>query len=155
MVKQAIGSREEGKGRKLFAEAPNDQILKELLLTSQTIAVVGVSDKPDRPSYGVAQWLIENSHLDVYLVNPRVGNLFDRPVYPSLADIPVKIDIVDVFRNIADAPGILEEAIAIDAKVFWLQLGLNDQAVAEKAAASNIIPIMNRCSKIEYQRLVK
>jgi len=155
MVKQAIGSREEAKGRNLFAEAPNDQILKELLLTSQTIAVVGVSDKADRPSYGVAQWLIENSHLDVYLVNPRVEELFGRKVYPALADIPVQIDIVDVFRNIADAPAILDEAIAINAKIFWLQLGLTDQAVAEKAATLSIIPVMNRCSKIEYQRLVK
>ena len=139
----------------MFAEAPKDEILKELLLTAQTIAVVGVSDKADRPSYGVAQWLIENSHLDVYLVNPRVKELFGKKVYPTLADLPVKIDIVDVFRNIADAPAILDETIAIGAKVFWLQLGLTDQAVAEKATASGIIPVMNRCSKIEYPRLIK
>jgi len=139
----------------LFAEAPKDEILKELLLTAQTIAVVGVSDKADRPSYGVAQWLIENSHLDVYLVNPRVDQLFGKKVYPTLADLPVKIDIVDVFRNIADAPAILDETIAIGAKVFWLQLGLSDQAVAEKATASGITPVMNRCSKIEYERLIK
>jgi predicted CoA-binding protein len=139
----------------LFAEAPKDEILKELLLTAQTIAVVGVSDKADRPSYGVAQWLIENSHLDVYLVNPRVNELFGKKVYPTLADLPVKIDIVDVFRNIADAPAILDETIAIGAKVFWLQLGLSDQAVAENASVSGIIPVMNRCSKIEYQRLIK
>jgi uncharacterized protein len=139
----------------LFAEAPKDEILKELLLTAQTIAVVGVSDKADRPSYGVAQWLIENSHLDVYLVNPRVNELFGKKVYPTLADLPVKIDIVDVFRNIADAPAILDEAIDIGAKVFWLQLGLTDQAVAEKATASGITPVMNRCSKIEYRRLIK
>jgi len=139
----------------LFAEAPKDEILKELLLTAQTIAVVGVSDKADRPSYGVAQWLIENSHLDVYLVNPRVNELFGKKVYPTLADLPVKIDIVDVFRNIADAPAILDEAIDIGAKVFWLQLGLSDQDVAEKAATAGLIPIMNRCSKIEYERLIK
>jgi len=139
----------------LFAETPKDEILKELLLTAQTIAVVGVSDKADRPSYGVAQWLIENSHLDVYLVNPRVNELFGKKVYPTLADLPVKIDIVDVFRNIADAPAILDETIAIGAKVFWLQLGLTDQAVAEKATVLGIIPVMNRCSKIEYQRLIK
>jgi len=139
----------------LFAEAPKDEILKELLLTAQTIAVVGVSDKADRPSYGVAQWLIENSHLDVYLVNPRVNELFGKKVYPTLADLPVKIDIVDVFRNIADAPAILDEAIDIGAKVFWLQLGLSDQDVAEKAATAGLISIMNRCSKIEYERLIK
>ena len=139
----------------MFAEAPNDQVLKELLLGAQTIAVVGVSDKADRPSYGVAQWLIENSHFDVYLVNPRVDQLFGKKVWPTLADLPVKIDIVDVFRNIADAPAILDETITIGAKVFWLQLGLSDQDVAEKAASAGLIPIMNRCSKIEYQRLAK
>ena len=139
----------------MFAEAPNDQVLKELLLGAQTIAVVGVSDKADRPSYGVAQWLIENSHLDVYLVNPRVDQLFGKKVWSTLADLPVKIDIVDVFRNIADAPAILDETIAIGAKVFWLQLGLSNQDIAEKAAAAGLIPIMNRCSKIEYQRLAK
>ena len=139
----------------MLQEAPDDSVLKELLVHAQTIAIVGVSDKSDRPSYGVAQWLIENSHLDVYLVNPRVEQLFGKKVYATLADLPVKIDIVDVFRNIADAPAILDEAIAIDAKIFWLQLGLSDQDVAVKAAAVGIIPIMNRCSKIEYQRLVK
>ncbi len=139
----------------MFQEAPDDSVLKELLVHAQSIAIVGVSDKPDRPSYGVAQWLIENSHLDVYLVNPRVDELFGKKVYPTLADLPVKIDIVDVFRNIADAPAILDETIAIGAKVFWLQLGLSDQDIAEKAAAAGLIPIMNHCSKIEYQRLAK
>ena len=139
----------------MFQEAPDDSVLKELLVHAETIAIVGVSDKPDRPSYGVAQWLIENSHLDVYLVNPRVDELFGKKVYATLADLPVKIDIVDVFRNIADAPAILDEAIAIDAKIFWIQLGLSDQDVAVKAAAAGIIPVMNRCSKIEYQRLAK
>ena len=139
----------------MFQEAPDDSVLKELLVHAETIAIVGVSDKPDRPSYGVAQWLIENSHLDVYLVNPRVDELFGKKVYPTLADLPVKIDIVDVFRNIADAPAILDETIAICAKVFWLQLGLSDQDIAEKAAAAGLIPIMNHCSKIEYQRLAK
>jgi hypothetical protein len=139
----------------MFQEAPDDSVLKELLVHAQTIAIVGVSDKPDRPSYGVAQWLIENSHLDVYLVNPRVEQLFGKKVYATLADLPVKIDIVDVFRNIADAPAILNEAIAFDAKIFWLQLGLGDQDIAVKAAAAGIIPIMNRCSKIEYQRLAQ
>jgi len=139
----------------MFQEAPDDSVLKELLVHAQSIAIVGVSDKPDCPSYGVAQWLIENSHLDVYLVNPRVDELFGKKVYPTLADLPVKIDIVDVFRNIADAPAILDETIAIGAKVFWLQLGLSDQDIAEKAAAAGLIPIMNHCSKIEYQRLAK
>ena len=139
----------------MIIEAPNDGDLRSLLLESRSIAIVGVSDKPDRPSYGVAQWLINNSHLEVYLVNPLLSELFGKPVYPSLSAIASPIDIVDVFRKIDDAPGILDEAIAVNAKVFWLQLGLSSQAIAEKAIAQGVTPVMNRCSKIEYARLVQ
>jgi len=139
----------------LILEAPNDAELREILLNSKTIAVVGVSNKPDRPSYGVAKWLIENSHLDVYLVNPVITELFGRPVYASLADIPTKIDIVDVFRNIADAAQVLEDSKAIHAQTFWLQLGLSDENIYENAKAAGLNIVMNRCSKVEYDRLIK
>jgi len=139
----------------MLQEAPDDSVLKDLLVQAQTIAIVGVSDKPDRPSYGVAQWLINNSHLQVYLVNPLLTELFDRPVYPTLSEIPEHIDIVDVFRKIDDAPGVLDETIALNAGVFWLQLGLSSEEIAAKALNSNITPVMNRCTKIEYARLIK
>ena len=139
----------------MLDEAPNDEELRALLLASKTIAVVGVSDKPDRPSYRVAEWLIKNSLLQVYLVNPLISELFGKPVYPSLAQVPAGIDIVDVFRKIDDAPALLDEAIAKDSKVFWLQLQLSSQEVAEKASSAGIISVMNRCSKIEYERLIK
>jgi predicted CoA-binding protein len=139
----------------LFFEAPNNEDLRALLLAARTVAIVGVSNKPDRPSYGVAEWLIKNSHLEVYLVNPLLTELFGKPVYRSLREVPVQIDIVDVFRNIDDVPAILDEAIELNAKVFWLQLGLSSQELAEKALGVGIIPVMNRCTKIEYARLVK
>ena len=138
----------------MYQQAPDDQKLQEILKSSKTIAIVGVSDKSDRPSYGVAEWLIKNSHLDVYLVNPRVAELFGRMVYPSLEALPVAPDIVDVFRNIADAPANLEEALKVKAKVFWLQLGLEDEEVAKLAQAAGVISIQNRCTKIEYARLM-
>ncbi len=135
-------------------QAPSDEELREILKSSQSIAIVGVSDKPDRPSYGVAEWLINNSHLEVYLVNPRVSELFGKTVYPSLSDLPITPDIVDVFRNIADAPAILEESIAVKAKTLWFQLGLADEAVAKQAVDAGLKSIQNRCSKIEYARLI-
>ena len=138
----------------MILQAPSDEELREILKSSQSIAIVGVSDKPDRPSYGVAEWLINNSHLEVYLVNPRVSELFGKTVYPSLADLPITPDIVDVFRNIADAPAILEESIAVKAKTLWLQLGLADEAVAKQAVDAGLKSIQNRCSKIEYARLI-
>ena len=124
----------------MYQQAPDDQKLQEILKSSKTIAIVGVSDKSDRPSYGVAEWLIKNSHLDVYLVNPRVAELFGRMVYPSLEALPVAPDIV--------------EALKVKAKVFWLQLGLEDEEVAKLAQAAGVISIQNRCTKIEYARLM-
>ena len=138
----------------MIQQAPSDDELREILKDSKSIAIVGVSDKPDRPSYGVAEWLINNSHLEVYLVNPRIAELFGRTVYPSLTELPVIPDIVDVFRNIADAPAILEESIANKAKTFWLQLGLTDEAVAERTIKVGLNSVQNRCSKIEYARLI-
>lgn len=143
------------KGRKLHQEAPIDAELKEILQSAKSLAIVGVSNKPDRPSYQVAQWLLENSHLDIYFVNPVLADLLGKPVYPKLSDIPAPIDIVDVFRNIADVPEVLDQAIAINAKTFWLQLGLSSEEIGLRAKSAGLNIIMNRCSKIEYARLLK
>ncbi|CAB4588630.1 MAG: CoA-binding protein [Actinobacteria bacterium] len=139
----------------MLIQAPNDADLRALLLASGSIAIVGISDKPDRPSYRVADWLIKNSHLKVYFVNPLLSELFGRPVYRSLSEIPDPIDIVDVFRNISDAPQVLEDSISIDAKTFWLQLGLSDQDIYDRAQSAEMNIVMNRCSKIEYERLIE
>ena len=76
--------------------------ISELLRNSKTVAIVGISDKPDRPSYGVARYLIENSHFDLFFVNPLLEEVLGKKVYKSLKEIPVAIDIVDVFRKPAD-----------------------------------------------------
>jgi len=124
--------------------------LPELLRSSQNVAIVGISDKPDRPSYGVAQYLIENSHFTLFFVNPLLETVLGLPVYKSLAEIPVKIDIVDVFRRPSDCLAVLEEAIAIGAQSIWLQLGISVPEVAERGSAAGLSVVMDRCIKIDY-----
>jgi predicted CoA-binding protein len=125
----------------------------DLLSTAKTIAIVGVSDKTDRPSNQVARYLLENSDYTVYFVNPLIKELFGQEVFASLADIPVKIDIVDVFRRIEDMPEILEESIEIGAGAFWMQLGLRDEVLAEVARSAGLTVIQDKCLKIEHQKL--
>ena len=125
----------------------------DLLSTAKTIAIVGVSDKTDRPSNQVARYLLENSDYAVYFVNPLIKELFGQEVFASLADIPVKIDIVDVFRRIEDMPEILEESIEIGAGAFWMQLGLRDEVLAEVARSAGLTVVQDKCLKIEHQKL--
>ncbi len=127
----------------------------ELLHSAKTIAIVGVSNKADRPSYGVAEYLMKNSNYDLFFVNPGITELFGKPVYPSLeavSEVSARIDIVDVFRKIEDMPGILDEAIAIGAKSFWMQLGLRDDALADRGRAAGLIVIQDLCIKIEHEK---
>ena len=127
--------------------------LPELLRSSQNVAIVGISDKPDRPSYGVAKYLLENSHFTLFFVNPLLDSVLCLPVYKSLADIPAKIDIVDVFRKATDCPAVLDEAIAIGAQSIWLQLGISVPEVAERGSAAGLSVVMDRCIKIDYAAL--
>ena len=130
--------------------------MDSLLASAKTIAIVGVSDKADRPSNGVARYLLENSNYDLFFVNPALKELLGHPVYSSLAEVlevtPV-IDIVDVFRKIDDMPVVLDEAIAVGAGAFWMQLGLRDDALANKAIAAGMQVVQDKCIKIEHERL--
>jgi predicted CoA-binding protein len=124
--------------------------ITELLRESKSVAIVGISDKPDRPSYGVARYLIENSHFDLFFVNPLLEEVLGKKVYKSLKDIPVAIDIVDVFRKPADCPEVLAESIEIGAKAIWLQLGIDVPEVEEKGTDAGLQVVMDRCIKIDY-----
>ena len=124
--------------------------ISELLRNSKTVAIVGISDKPDRPSYGVARYLIENSHFDLYFVNPLLEEILGKKVYKTLKDIPVAIDIVDVFRKPADCPEVLAESIEIGARAIWLQLGIDVPEVEEKGTDAGLQVVMDRCIKIDY-----
>jgi predicted CoA-binding protein len=124
--------------------------ISELLRNSKTVAIMGISDKPDRPSYGVARYLIENSHFDLYFVNPLLEEVLGKKVYKTLKDIPVAIDIVDVFRKPADCPEVLAESIEIGARAIWLQLGIDVPEVEAKGTDAGLQVVMDRCIKIDY-----
>jgi predicted CoA-binding protein len=126
------------------------QEIPNLLKTAKTVAVVGISDKPDRPSYGVARYLLENSHFDIYFVNPLLEEVLGQKVYKSLKEIPAHIDIVDVFRKPADCLQVLEESIEIGASAIWLQLGISVPEVAEIGSKAGLSVVMDRCIKIDY-----
>jgi len=131
----------------------SDSQLAELLSMTKRVAVVGISEKEDRPSNGVSRWLLKNSHFELYFVNPVLTTVLDQPCYASLADIPVKIDMVDIFRKVSDIPAVVDEAIAIGAQSIWIQLGLVDQESADRAIAAGLDVAMDLCIKVEYERL--
>jgi predicted CoA-binding protein len=136
-----------------WSEPTNGEV-KALLENSKNVAIVGISNKEDRASYQVAKWLQENSHFTLFFVNPVIDEVLGQKTYPSLADIPARIDIVDVFRKAEDCPSVLEKAIAIDAKSIWLQLGISSDEVAIKGSAAGLQVVMDRCIKIDYAALI-
>ncbi len=131
----------------------SDNELAQLLSKTKRVAVVGISDKEDRPSNGVSRWLMRNSHLELYFVNPALTTVLGQPCYASLADIPDLIDMVDIFRKVSDIPAVVDEAIAIGAKSIWIQLGLVDEASATRAVNAGLDVAMDLCIKVEYERL--
>jgi len=127
--------------------------IPELLKAAKTVAVVGISDKPDRASYGVSQYLLENSHFQLFFVNPMIEEVLGQKVYKSLKDIPSHIDIVDVFRKPADCLAVLEESIEVGASAIWLQLGISSADVAVRGDEAGLKVVMDRCIKIDYAAL--
>ena len=123
-----------------------------VLRATRTVAVVGASANPSRASNFVATYLLAETEYEIWFVNPSVSDILGRPVYPSLADLPAKPDLVDVFRRPADLPAVAAEAIDAGAATLWLQLGLSDAAVAERATAAGLAVVMDRCLKIEHAR---
>ena len=132
----------------------SDESLREILSQVRSFAMVGASANWNRPSFFAMKYLQQKGYR-VIPVNPgQAGNkILGETVYATLADIPVKVDIVDVFCNSQAAGALVDEAIAIGAKVFWLQLGVINHEAAERAEKAGMRVIMNRCPKIEYARL--
>jgi len=128
--------------------AESDKDLRRILKEARVIAVVGLSPKPQRPSHGVANYLIARGYT-VIPVNPGHAEILGQVCYPNLESIPVKVDIVNVFRNSEDVPPIADEAIRIGAKCLWLQFGVISDVAAEKASAAGLDVVVNRCLKIE------
>jgi predicted CoA-binding protein len=126
--------------------------LRRILSQNRVIAVVGLSADWFRPSYFAAKYMQEHGYT-IIPVNPRYPQILGQRCYPSLRDIPGKVDIVDCFRKSADIMPICDDAIAIGAKVLWQQLGVNNRAAAEKARAAGLETVVDRCVKIEHGRL--
>ena len=126
--------------------------LRRILRESRTIAVVGLSADWFRPSYFAAKYMQEHGYR-VIPVNPKYPEILGEKCYKSLRDIPEKVDLVDIFRKTQDVMPIAEDAIAIGARVLWQQLGVKNQAAAEKARAAGLLAVMDRCVKIEHGRL--
>jgi uncharacterized protein len=130
----------------------DDEII-EILRPPKTIALVGISPKPDRDSYQVAQYLMAQGYR-VMLVNPLVESALGQPCYPSLRDIPEPIDIVDIFRRSEAVPEVVDEAIEVGARVVWMQLGVVHAEAAEKARRAGLEVVMDRCTKRDHSRLL-
>ncbi|MBO3662400.1 CoA-binding protein [Microbacterium stercoris] len=131
---------------------PGAQARYEILRRAKTIAIVGASNNPARASYFVGTYLLSSSPYEVYFVNPRETTILGRPAYASLADLPVKPDIVDVFRRDEDLPGVAREAVEAGAQTLWLQLGSWNEEAAAIAEEGGLDVVMDRCVKIEHAR---
>src|SRR5882762_8021129 len=123
---------------------PSDQELKELLTNASTIAIVGASSNPDKASYGIMQKL-QKAGYKVIPVNPREAEILGERSYPSLIDVPERIDIVDVFRRAEDTPGIADEAATIGARALWLQTGIVNEDAAARAKKGGLVVVMDTC----------
>jgi len=131
-----------------------DEDIRRILEQSKTIAVVGYSNKPHRASNEVAHAL-ERFGYEIYPVNPTLASTPERRIYASLADVPVPIDIVDVFRRAEDVPPVVEAAIAAKAKVVWMQLGIVNEEAARRAEAAGLTVVMDRCLKVDHMMLMR
>ena len=132
--------------------SPDD--IADLLRNARTIAMVGASDSPDRPSFGVMKFLQDQGYR-VIPVNPRITgeHVHGEYVWRELSQIGEPIDIVDIFRRSDQVGPIVDQAIEVGAKAVWMQLGVEDAAAAARAEAAGLKVVMNRCPKIEFARL--
>ena len=123
--------------------------ITEILQNYRVVAMVGLSDKPERPSYRAAQYLQEHGYR-IVPVNPGCQEILGEKCYATLRDIPFPVAIVDIFRNVDAIPAIVDEAIAVGAKVVWMQQGLEEPDSARKAKQAGLQVVMDRCLKIEH-----
>lgn len=132
----------------------SDSIKRKVLIDSKTIAIVGLSDNPHRPSYMIASYL-QGKGYRIVPVNPNVDSVLGEKAYPDLTSIPFPIDIVDVFRRSEDIPEVMDEALAVGCPTIWLQSGLScspDQEALAQEKGTQII--QNCCIKVEHQFLL-
>ena len=134
--------------------APTNDEIRNLLLSTRTIAIVGVSANSDKASNHVARYLQGKKQYELFFVNPAADEILGQKVYKSLGEIEKEIDLVDVFRKPDDCLAVLDEAIAINAKAIWLQLGISVPEVAALGEAAGLTVVMDRCIKVDHANLL-
>ena len=127
-------------------------IIEQIMKQSETIAIVGLSPNPERPSYGVALYLQQQGYR-VIPVNPTVPEVLGEKSYASLSAVPEQVDMVDIFRRTEDVPPIVEEAIAKGVRVIWMQEGIVHEDAARKAREAGVDVVMDRCTMKEHKHL--
>jgi predicted CoA-binding protein len=132
---------------------PDDLKIRNILQNMKRIAVVGISDKEERASHGVAKFLVGQG-FEVVGVNPKLEEVLGVKVYPNLNQVPGRVDVVDIFRKNEAVPQIVDEAIQINARVIWMQEGVVHQEAAAKAEAAGLDVVMDRCLYQEWLRLM-
>jgi hypothetical protein len=123
--------------------------IKKILSQSKTIAVVGLSQKPNRPSNDVARYLMDAGYT-IIPVNPGQSEILGQKCYASLLEIPQKVDVVDIFRRPEEVGPVVDQAIEIGAKVVWMQEGIVNEQAAAAARAAGLTVIMDRCLKVDH-----
>lgn len=126
--------------------------MNQLFKETHVIAVVGLSNKPSRPSYDVARYM-QQAGYQIIPVNPQYSEVLGETCYPDLESIPVKVDMVNVFRKPEDCLSVAQEAVNIGAKSLWLQLGIINQAAADFATSHGLKVVMDRCIKVDHRNL--
>ena len=127
------------------------ETVKKILRTYRTVAVVGLSDKPERPSYTVASYL-QSQGYKIVPVNPRISRVLGEDAYPDLVSIPFGIEIVDIFRRSEDVPPIVDAAIEKGVRAVWMQQGVISETAAEKAKAAGLEVVMDLCMLQEHAK---
>lgn len=131
---------------------PPDAIIRQMLEDAKTIAVVGASSNPSRPSHGIFAQLLKHGYR-VVPVNPNETAVLGQPAFATLADVPFEIDIVNVFRRSEHTLEVAEAAVAVGAKVLWLQSGVYNEAAADRAKAAGLVVVMDACIKVLHSVL--
>lgn len=137
-------------------DTKQNEVIDDILKNCRTVAVVGLSPKPHRDSFAVARYM-QAQGWRIVPVNPNASEILGEKAYPSLSEAArhERIELVNCFRNSADIPPIVDEAIAIGAKAIWMQLGVEHAAAAAKAAAAGLAVVQNRCLKIDHAERLK
>ena len=131
----------------------SDEMMKEILLNTKTIASVGISGNQEKVSNGVGEYLLEHGY-QLIPVNPTTDEILGEKSYPDLSSVPEKIDVVQVFRRPEDVPPVVDEAIKVGAKVVWMQEGIVNEEAAQKAREAGLQVVMDACMRATHKRLI-